>query len=1146
MTPIAAAAAVVPVAPYQLSAALPFDHNNTRDNAGPNLDVLAIQLDDLTIETIRQSSPSATPTNNSAPESLSIGVTAQRMGQAQNMRDHDRDRDLDSERTTRSTPSALLLAQPLSLTLDEDQSQHHFLSSDPILTPLRRLRASTPLGLEHSQDYPLFAHSRAQHQAQYNYTISNAMDYTSDIPTNNINNNTNNTNNNSTIQASTNNNRIGQDIAMNEHISEPTHSYQSSIFTTMEPQGPYPSDTRLALTQVLTSFQGAIIDHAFDHFAPQAAETIRVGSNSTSVAGSMTTLTDDARSATTPAHMLAPSEMPSLGADESRDMSNGNLSDFSRAALPRRSSNFVAVPIAASDIAETPFAPAELRLQPSLAVQTDQEETPMQREQVADSVLDRAMVSMTADSLSSAAAEAIISSTLTDPTDVAQESQSVGLPASIEIDGQATQPGPTLHIPLEPLMADRLDLLGPLLSGTHNAPLPPPSEETPGFSLLGSSGRRIQGFDSSILSMASRIRQARLARVLRLMGERDPPMAYPDRYQWGRFAPTDTRSMVNHASVSRGTSRAGSSVEENQADQNLESESRDLTEDGRSTMRHRDAASSLRTQPSQYPSFTEILDCNGNPLDSSNESYASSSSASSMTSFDALDDRDEDMDWLSGTERRRRRRTGWDDPSWNRGAVRGQGRSRVVSTGTAFEGMEYISQTDNLLNENGRYRSLKASWMTNPNGESWSDDEGDDPQRRHQGQDHEDKDPESTSVRRDPPSLGMLPPHNEGSSAGGLYYIYGNVRNRYGPDSVRRRRVMSDMSVLLRREQEWERELEQYDREMAEFQMGGFHHGSNPQVTRGDASIPRISMIAATPGAAGTTLGSSVANAGTDGRRTSSNDESISGTVSSDIDGGGGGGAPTLTQSSSSFGSVWPRSGADVTTESSSRPPQEFRDYEQGHSHYHAQGEMTNEQDRHGANGLRRDRSLLEVHRHHLLQQTHSQQQLQLQRQQQHDVCTAALTPAAAEPPQPVPHIHFRHSIQSPCGRSHVERLSVELQNKPRDQWIPALQPDWKRKVWDVFSQSSRSSYSLYRATWHDCRSIHPPEWRDVARIEGYAEWYGELGSFRTGKQHYFASDTAFVLFLVVSIGYWNIVFGFSVGHKSLHYRHVLLSLGSD
>ncbi|KAG0070964.1 hypothetical protein BGZ89_012004 [Linnemannia elongata] len=897
--------------------------------------------------------------------------------------------------------------------MDGDQSQLHFISSDPTLMPLQRLRASTPLSLEHPQDYPVFAPDRAQHQAQYNYTISN---------TNNTSNN-NYTNNDSAIQASINNNRIGQDIPRNEHISEPTYSYQSSIFTSMGPQEPYPSDTRLALTQVLTSFQGAIIDHALDHFSSQAADTLRMGSNGTPLAGSMSTFADDARSSTAPDHMLAPSETPSLGADESRDMSNGNLSTFPRAALPRRryatrdystgsissddwlhhpdvvafntqdttqdtsssaavddtplnSSHFVALPITTSATAETPFTAAELRLQPLLAVQLDQRETPVQREQVADSALDREAASMTADSLSSAAAEAIISSTLTDPMNVAQESRSVELPVSIEIDSQTTQLGSTLHTPLEPSREDGLDLLGPLLAGTQNAPLPPPSDETSGLSLLGSSGRRIQSFDSSILSMASRIRQARLARILRLMGERDPPMAYPDRYQWGRFAPTDTRSMVNHASISRGTSRAGSSVEENQADQNLESESRDIAEDGRSAMRHRDAASSSRAQSSQYPAFTEILDCNGNPLDSSNESYASSSSASSMTSYDALDDRDEDMDWMSGTERRRRRRTGWDDPCWNRGAVRGQGRSRVVSTGTAFEGMEYISQADNLLNENGRYRSLKASWMTNPNGESWSDDEGDDPQRRHQGQDHEDKDPESISMRRDPPSLGILPPHNEGSSTGGLYYIYGNVRNRYGPDSVRRRRVMSDMTVLLRREQEWERELEQYDREMAEFQMGGFFNGNNTQITREDVSVPRISMIASTPVAATTTLGSSVANTGADGRGVTSNDGLISGTaVSSDIGDDVGGGAPTLMQSSGTFGSVWQRSGA--------RLPQEFRDYEQGHSHYHTQGEMANEHDRQVPYSQRRDRSLLELHRQHLLQQTHSQQHQQHQQQPQ-------------------------------------------------------------------------------------------------------------------------------------------------------------------
>ncbi|KAF9104897.1 hypothetical protein BGX29_001029 [Mortierella sp. GBA35] len=285
---------------------------------------------------------------------------------------------------------------------------------------------------------------------------------------------------------------------------------------------------------------------------------------------------------------------------------------------------------------------------------------------------------------------------------------------------------------------------------------------------------------------------------------------------------------------------------------------------------------------------------------------------------------------------------------------RGQGRSRVVSTGTAFEGLEYISQADNLLNGNDRYRSLKSSWMTNPNGESWSDDESDNPQRRQQGQDHDDKDPENIFMRREPPSLGMLPPHGESGSAGGLYYIYGNVRNRYGPDSIRRRRVMSDMTVLLRREQEWERELEQYDREMAEFQLGNFFNNpnnpSNPtnQGTRDDESVPRISVAASNPDSSTTTLGSSVATAGADQRRASSNDGSISGAAASSGIGGSGGGdsGPNLAQSNGSFSSLWPRSGADLATESSFRPAQELRDYEQGHSHYHTQSEMVNEQGR--------------------------------------------------------------------------------------------------------------------------------------------------------------------------------------------------------
>ncbi|KAG0367143.1 hypothetical protein BGX24_003355, partial [Mortierella sp. AD032] len=1046
-------------------------NNPLGDTRGPSINdtnFLAIQLDELTIESIRLGAQAAITTETPV-DSLSTAipeVTAQRMDPAQTDRDRDQDQtqvpvdDLDSGRATRSTPSALLLAQPLSLALDEDQPQSHFLSSDPTLTPLRRLRASTPLSLEHTQNYLDFANDHPPYQEQSDYTNSNTMEYASNInTTNNSINSINNTNNNTnTIQTNID---IEQENRINGYISEPTRSYQSSIFTSMEPQETYPSDTRLALSQVLTSFQGAIIDQAFDRFTPQTTDpTTSMNSNNTPATGSVPTFTDGTRSATAPVHLLASSEVPSL-ADDSLSLSTENLTAFPRAALPRRRyatrdystgsissddwlhhPDVVAFNIqdstqVTSDAAETPFVRTELRQHPSFVIQADQGETPMQRDQVAESALDRAAESIAADSLSSAAAEAIISSTLADPPNVVQESHSIAPPAAIDNDGQITQP---LDIPLGPLRSDRLDLLGPLLSGTHNAPLPPPSDEALGFSLLGSSSRRVQGFDSSILSMVSRIRQARLARVLRLMGERD---------HWGRFAPADTRSMVNHASISRGTSRAGSSVEENQADQYLESDSRDITEDGRATMRQRDATSSSLVHPTHYPAFTEILDCNGNPLDSSNESYASSSSASSMTSYDALDDRDEDMDWLSGTERRLRRRTGLEDQGWNRGVVRGQGRSRVVSTGTAFEGLEYISQTDNLLNENGRYRSLKASWMTNPNGESWSDDEGDDPQQRQQEQDHEDKDSESIPMRRDPLSLGMLPPHNDGGQGGGLYYIYGNVRNRYGPDSVRRRRVMSDMTMLLRREQEWERELEQYDREMAEFQLGGFfNNNSGGQGTRNDRSVPRISMIASTPDGAATTLGASVANASAGGRRASSNGGSISGTgavSSGSVGDGSGGSAPNLTRSNDSFGSTWSRSGTALTAESSIRPTQEFRDYQQGHSHYHAQNEMVSEQQgRQGSNGQGRDHPLLEHHRQHLLEQNQQQQQ-QRQRQQlsgqsmTHQSALMNRTPPLL-PAQPLLNEPIAHQIRR-AHNSHIMGLHRrwEIQQQQQQQQLEQL-----------------------------------------------------------------------------------------------------------
>ncbi|KAG0205407.1 hypothetical protein BGX33_007925 [Mortierella sp. NVP41] len=1070
-------------------------HRDTSDNTANSRDFLAIQLDELTIDSIRLNTQSATIPSSASHANSGVsneesapvpvpGVAAQRIGLAHVNQDRDRDRaqvlgnDLDSERSSRSTSSALLLAQPLSLALVEDQSQPHFLSSDPALTPLRRLRASTPLRLDHAQDYPAYAHDHSHHQAPFDYTNNNTGEYAS------------NTNATALSDSDTNiGSSIGHEVSINGHILEPIHSYQSSVFTSMELHQPYPSDTRLALSQVLTSFQGAIIEQSFDRYPLQTAASLSAGSNSAQAIDPMSTFAEDVRPSTAPSHLLTSSEVPIL-TDESLSLSTDNLPAFPRAALPRRryatrdystgsissddwlhhpdvvafntqnttrdsseSAGFATLSGSTSIAAETPFAPTELRLHPLPVSQVGQEETPVQRDREADGILSRAAVSMAADSLSSAAAEAIISSTLTDPTNFQSESEAIALPT--EVASQVTQSESTLSTPLDSTRPDRLDLLGPLLSGTQNAPLPPPpSDETLGFSLLNSSSRRIQGFDSSILSMASRIRQARLARILRLMSERETPMVYPDRYQWGRFAPADNRSMVNHASISRGTSRAGSSVEENQTDQNLESDPRDIAEDGRPSMRYRDATSSSRPLPAHYPAFTEVLDCNGNPLDSSNESYASSS-ASSLTSHDALDDRDEDMDWVGVNERRRRRRTGWDDPGWNRGMFRGQGRSRVVSTGTAFEGLEYISQADNLLNGNDRYRSLKSSWMTNPNGESWSDDESDNPQRRQQGQDHDDKDPENIFMRREPPSLGMLPPHGESGSAGGLYYIYGNVRNRYGPDSIRRRRVMSDMTVLLRREQEWERELEQYDREMAEFQLGNFFNNpnnpNNPtnQGTRDDESVPRISVAASNPDSSTTTLGSSVATAGADQRRASSNDGSISGAAASSGIGGSGGGdsGPNLAQSNGSFSSLWPRSGADLATESSFRPAQELRDYEQGHSHYHTQSEMVNEQGRRRYNGQRQDQSrigpqrqqLPQHHHHHHHQQPQQQQRQQPQSQFiTHQPAVMNRTPPLL-PAQPLLNEPIAHQIRR-AHNSHMmglqRRWEMQQQQQQQQQQI--------------------------------------------------------------------------------------------------------------
>ncbi|KAF8932235.1 hypothetical protein BGZ52_010657 [Haplosporangium bisporale] len=385
---------------------------------------------------------------------------------------------------------------------------------------------------------------------------------------------------------------------------------------------------------------------------------------------------------------------------------------------------------------------------------------------------------------------------------------------------------------------DRLGLLGPLLSSSHTSlSLSSLSE--------GVSGRPLNGLrelDAARWTVASRIRQARLTRLLRLMGNREIP-GYLDRYNWNRFAPApDTQSMFNHASRSRGTSRAGSSIEDGTLatdgaiDHEGDIESEDPLHSHQQATRDFVSGGPSRLYPAPCHTFAEILDCNGNPIEccsTSSSSGLSESYASSSTSsiHSHVEDGDEDGDWYSLSEarrllNRRNRPRRHDDSNWGHGTTHPgslqpgsrHGRTRVVSTGTVFEGLEHVSEADSLI-ENNRYQSLKSSWMTNPNGESWSDDEGDNPQRNYLGDD--DKETDATSTARQGiggsmhATLGSRHPNAPPGQPRGqeLYYIYGNVRNRYGPDmsssSFRRRRVMTEITDLLRREREWERELSQ-------------------------------------------------------------------------------------------------------------------------------------------------------------------------------------------------------------------------------------------------------------------------------------------------------------------------------------------------
>ncbi|KAF8928121.1 hypothetical protein BGZ58_009870, partial [Dissophora ornata] len=532
----------------------------------------------------------------------------------------------------------------------------------------------------------------------------------------------------------------------------------------------------------------------------------------------------------------------------------------------------------------------------------------------------------------------------------AQASSSLVAPIAEESVTVATEPDS--EAPVDVSRTNRLGLLGPLLSSTRPAPITT-SEDTLDFSLLGSTR---PGFDSSILSMASRIRQARLSRLIRLMSARETPVGYPERHPWNRFSQTDTRSMINHTGGSRGTSRAGS-LEDGLMDLGPETDTLDPAEEsGRAFMRNRDQvpplplSGSSQFYPVQHHTFAEILDCNGNSIDwSSSDSYASSS-ASSIASHETIEEQDEDLDWMSvqaaaaaaeQQRQRRRRRAQLERLRWEYGVINGHGRSRVVSTGTVFEGMEHISEADSLLTDNHRYQSLKSSWATNPNGESWSDDDENGPQRqRPGGADVDDKDQEAVLMRRSQPTLGVLQPgvqHQQPANVGsggsgsrgtgdggtGLYYIYGNVRNRYGPESARRRRVMSEMADLLRREQEWGRGLEQYDREMT----------TSRRPTRFVGARRSAIDMAMWPRSVGSTndQGLEMRSTQSIGSGASIASSRIGGITGRPI----GATNPVSLSSSSEQNSVLPGRAEG------------FQDYEQGNSHYHSQdivvhGQQTN------------------------------------------------------------------------------------------------------------------------------------------------------------------------------------------------------------
>ncbi|KAF9199275.1 hypothetical protein BGZ49_010631, partial [Haplosporangium sp. Z 27] len=510
-----------------------------------------------------------------------------------------------------------------------------------------------------------------------------------------------------------------------------------------------------------------------------------------------------------------------------------------------------------------------------------------------------------------------VDTTITSPIivhDISSEGRTLSLmdqQSTSQIEPESTSASESLT---ETNQLDRLGLLGPLLSNTR-ATSTTSYEDAFDFSLLGSTR---PGFDSSILSMASRIRQARLTRILRRMRERDTLAGYPERHTW-----IDSRSMINHTSGSRGTSRAGS-LEDNFMDLGPDVDSRDaMTENQESTQNH-DLSTPLLLPSQAYPApppfFTEILDCNGNSIEWGNNH---NTSASSNTSQETTEERNEELRWTRAAEIQRQRRASVERSSWGRGIIHTQGRSRILSTGTAFEGMEFISEADSFLTESHYNQSLKSSWVTNPNGECWSDDDdAESPLRRRHGGDIDDKDHETEHWRRGQPSLGVLQSNSQyqGAVGTGFYQLYSNVRNSHRPENSRRRRVMSEMTDLLRREQNWEREFEQYERELSAFRSGLISRMESRPL---DGSASFTSTFASHPSATTVGEGTDVMSLSTDTGNMndhSSRAETIFGHQEETIE------------------PLWQRTDANEQNDSIvSEPAQGFFDYEQGNSHYHSQ-----------------------------------------------------------------------------------------------------------------------------------------------------------------------------------------------------------------